>query len=449
MVSALEKHAPPPTASTGSHSDPELVSGSMNEAKLLRKLDLKLLPAVSILYLLSFLDRSNVANARIEGLTTDVHMTGNQYLTGLTLYFVGYVLLELPCNIVLKRTTPRFWLPSLTIAWGIVATLMGVTQNLAGFFVVRFLHYLSMWYKRDERQYRISLFFSAASLAGAFGGILAWGIAHMHNEGLLTILVATAAYWFISNYPNTASWLSQDEREFVLVPGEFSQAKLPPLSSSEMTMMTRVAQLTSLNEQPTIIKDMGYTSAQSQLLTIPPYAVATLFTVFWALLSERYKRRALFIVVTSSVAMVGYIILLANQTPKAHPGISYLGTFFAAVGIYPSVALVLCWPAINVSGQTKRATANALQISIGNLGAVLGTQLYRPHTAPRYVVGHSFALAYLCVNIVVVTSLLFIPNKENKLKERHLVEHPETAGFHDTEADLRQGDRHARWIFQV
>jgi hypothetical protein len=80
-----------------------------------------------------------VANARIEGLTTDLGMTGNQYLTGLTLYFLGYVLFELPCNIILKRTTPRFWLPTLTIAWGIVATLMGVTQNLAGFFVVRFL----------------------------------------------------------------------------------------------------------------------------------------------------------------------------------------------------------------------------------------------------------------------------------------------------------------------
>jgi hypothetical protein len=80
-----------------------------------------------------------VANARIEGVKTDLIMTGNQYLTGLTLYFLGYVLFELPCNIILKRTTPKFWLPTLTIAWGIVATLMGVTQNLAGFFVVRFL----------------------------------------------------------------------------------------------------------------------------------------------------------------------------------------------------------------------------------------------------------------------------------------------------------------------
>lgn len=97
------------------------------------------------------------------------------------------ILLQIPCNIILKRTTPRFWLPTLTILWGIVATLMGVVQNLAGFFVARFflgvtesglfpgvVYYFSMWYKRRERQFRISLFFSAAALAGSFGGILAY-----------------------------------------------------------------------------------------------------------------------------------------------------------------------------------------------------------------------------------------------------------------------------------
>jgi MFS family permease len=194
---------------------------------------------------------------------------------------------------------------------------------------------------------------------------------------------------------------------------------------------------------------MGYTSAQSQLLTIPPYAVATIFTVFWAILSEKKARRGLFIIITSSIAIVGYIILLANKNPSKHPGVSYAGTFFAAVGIYPSVALVLSWPAINVSGQTKRATANALQISIGNLGAVLGTQLYRPITAPRYVLGHGFALGYLCANIVVVGTLWWKLEKENKEKQRYLVENPETKGFHDSEEDLRLGDRHPRWAFQT
>lgn len=117
MASVAEKHTQLHASNT-SDSDIEINPRSINEKRLLRKLDLRLLPAVSVLYLLSFLDRSNIANARIEGLTTDLHMTGNQYLTGLTLYFIGYVLFELPCNIILKRTTPKFWLPStFEIVW--------------------------------------------------------------------------------------------------------------------------------------------------------------------------------------------------------------------------------------------------------------------------------------------------------------------------------------------
>ncbi|KAI4642449.1 uncharacterized protein J4E79_011511 [Alternaria viburni] len=438
-----------PAASTSSASDVEIVPGTINEKKLLRTLDLRLLPAVSILYLLSFLDRSNgidfsiptadesvltndpVANARIEGLTTDLGMTGNQYLTGLTLYFIGYVLFEIPCNIVLKRTTPKFWLPTLTVVWGVVATLMGVTQNLSGFFA-----------------------------------ILAYGIAHMRNEGLLTIIIGIIAYWFISNYPATVSWLSKEERAFVQarLKADSDATNDEAFSWAEVLLAAKDIKIwlyafafhtmslplyTLSLFLPTIIRDMGYTSAQSQLLTIPPYAVATLFTIFWAILSERYARRALFILTTSTVAIIGYIILLANTDPKARPGVSYVGTFFAAIGIYPSVALVLCWPAINVSGQTKRATANAMQISIGNLGAVLGTQLYRANSGPRYVLGHSFALGYLCLNLVVVGVLWVLLKRENAEKERVLVERPQTGGFHDSVEDVKMGDRHPRWRFQV
>src|ERR1700710_214828 len=106
------------------------------------------------------------------------------------------VLFEIPCNIVLKRTTPKIWLPTLMLVWGIVATLMGVSQSFAGIVVARtflgitesglfpgVVFYLSMWYKRTETHYRVALFFSAASLAGAFGGIFAYGIGFMRRVG--------------------------------------------------------------------------------------------------------------------------------------------------------------------------------------------------------------------------------------------------------------------------
>ncbi|KAF2663781.1 MFS general substrate transporter [Microthyrium microscopicum] len=457
----------------------------VNEKALLRKLDWKLLPALSILYLLSFLDRSNVANARLEGLTTDLKMTGNQYLTGLTLYFIGYVIFEIPSNIILKRTSPRIWLPTLTLAWGVVATLMGVTQNLGGFFTVRFFlgateaglfpgvcYYLSMWYKRHERQYRIALFFSAASLAGAFGGILAFGIAKMRHvgglngwrwifilEGILTVLVSLFAYFFIVNYPNTAKFLTPEERDFVQArlkadsdatahegfswENVRSALKDPKCWLYGLAFHTMSLPLYTLSLfLPSIIASLGYKAASAQLMTIPPYALATAMTVLVAWASETFRRRAPFAMACSFLALLGYIILLFNKQPTIHPRTSYAGTFLAAAGIYSSTGLALAWPANNVGGQTKRAVASAMQISIGNLGAVMGTQLYRPNMAPRYVVGHSMALAYLAANIVVTFVIWKVLSRENKKRDQVL----ETQGGGDGEW---KGDEDLRWRFST
>lgn len=181
----------------------------------------------------------------------------------------------------------------------------------------------------------------------------------------------------------------------------------------------------------------------AQLLTIPPYAVAFVTTLCVAIASERLAKRAVFIAGSSAVAAIGYIILLANTNPTARPGVSYVGTFFAAAGIYPGTALVLSWPAINVSGQTKRAIANAMQISIGNLGAVMGTQLYRSGDGPRFVVGHSMALAYLIANIVVVSILGWRLKKQNQSRAAVSEEIKHVGDVEDW-----KGDSDSRWRFE-
>ncbi|GLA76086.1 hypothetical protein AtubIFM55763_007652 [Aspergillus tubingensis] len=466
-IEADEKAASPTTSSVT----------NINEKALLRKLDFRLLPPLTILYLLSFLDRSNVGNARLEGMATEIHMSGDQYLTGLTLYFIGYVLFEVPCNIVLKKTTPRIWLPTLTLVWGVVATLLGVVQNYAGYLTSRtalgiaesglfpgVVFYLSMWYKRNEQHYRVALFFSAASLAGAFGGILAWGIAHMKGEGLLTVLMSIGAYFWVYNYPSTAEFLTPEERQFIqfrlkndndstrdeqftwsAVFDAFKDIKVWLYGLAFHTMSLPLYTLSLF--MPTIISALGYTSAQAQLLTVPPYAVAFVLTITVAILSERTHRRAPFILGSTALACIGYILLLTDH----RPGVSYLGTFFAAAGIYPAVAIVLSWPANNVSGQTKRCIANAMQISIGNLGAVLGTQLYRTETSPRYFLGHGFALGYLVANLVVVGVLWEVLRRENRVKaevrEREGME-ALMGDVGDAEGDFL-GDRDPRWIFQT
>lgn len=158
---------------------------------------------LSLPFNLPFVHLSSVGNALIEGLAADLHMStfyptaglhipycrskkaGSQLVTALSINFVTYVLFEIPSNIILKLTTPRFWLPTLTFFWGIICVLTGITQNFAGFLLARFfigvvdsgfipgcVFYMSMWYKRDEQIYRTSLLLSAAGLAGGFGGVL-------------------------------------------------------------------------------------------------------------------------------------------------------------------------------------------------------------------------------------------------------------------------------------
>ncbi|KAI0394163.1 major facilitator superfamily domain-containing protein [Xylariaceae sp. FL0594] len=470
-----------------SASDSETATGpAVNEKALLRKVDGYLLPAVGILYLLSFLDRSNIGNAKIEGLLADINTSSDAYLVGLSLYFVGYVLFEVPCNIILKRTSPRVWLPSLTIAWGVVATLTGVVQNQPGFLAARFFlgvteaglfpgvtYYFSMWYKRRERQYRVALFFSGAALAGAFGGALAYGIGRLRGvvwvngwrwifilEGIATVLVAVAAYKFVHNYPATAKFLNDDERKVIhqrlaadsdaTHSEEFSWAGVkealrdPKCWLYGLGFHTMSLPLYTLSLfLPTIITNLGYKAATAQLLTVPPYAFAFGTTLGVAILSERLGKRAVFIGGPAVFAAIGYAILLGNTDPVARPGVSYAAVFFAAGGIYPAVALVLSWPTINVSGQTKRATATAMQISIGNVGAVIGTQLYRGHDGPRFIVGHSFALAYLLANAVVVAILAVMLKRENE-RRAQIAEEIQDIG----ELAEWNGDVDPRWRFE-
>lgn len=203
---------------------------------------MKLIPWLCLLYLISFLDRTNVGNARLEGLLKDLHMTPGDYFASLSIFFVSYALAEPLTNVLLKRLRPSIFLPAIMIAWGICMTCMGLVHNWSGLMVARFFlglteaglfpginYYLSCWYRRDEFGIRAAIFFSAAAVAGSFGGLLAAAIAKMKGvghkegwawifilEGLATILIATASFWMVHDFPDNATFLSDIDRQRVI-----------------------------------------------------------------------------------------------------------------------------------------------------------------------------------------------------------------------------------------
>jgi sugar phosphate permease len=109
----------------------------LDEKAILRKMDLRLIPMLALLYLLSFLDRGNIGNAKIEGLTEDLGMSGAQYNWCLTVFFFTYAAFEVPSNLLLKKLRPSIWLPTIMVAWGIVMTLMGIVKSYEGLLVAR------------------------------------------------------------------------------------------------------------------------------------------------------------------------------------------------------------------------------------------------------------------------------------------------------------------------
>jgi hypothetical protein len=231
------------------------------------------------------------------------------------------------------------------------------------------------------------------------------------KEGLLTVSIAIAAYFYIYNYPATARFLTPKEKEYVISRlkedsdavrdekftwgGVIQALKDPKVWLYGLCFHTVSVPISSLGTfLPTIINELGYTPAQSQLLSIPPYVASFILTMAFAVYAERTKLRAPFIIASSTLAIIGFIILIASHRPE----VSYGGTILATSGAYCTAAITAGWPANNVSGQTKRAIASAVQISIGNLGGIVGSQLYQPKWAPRFVIGNCVVWNYIFVH---------------------------------------------------
>lgn len=166
------------------------------DKRITRKLDKHIMPWLFGLWLLAFIDRSNIGNARIDGLAEDLSLDANKFNIALAVFYVPYIVWDVPSNLVIKYLQAGYYLPGLLMAWGVVSMCTGFVKSYAGLLVARFflglteggllggmLVYLAMFYRRHQLLYRITLFYCAAPLSGAFGGLLATGLAQIHSGG--------------------------------------------------------------------------------------------------------------------------------------------------------------------------------------------------------------------------------------------------------------------------
>ncbi|QNP97803.1 YALIA101S12e02036g1_1 [Yarrowia lipolytica] len=453
------------------------VHPTINEKKVTRKIDLRIVPILSILYLMSFLDRGNIGNANIEGLSTDLGLTGPQYNMCLTVFFFTYSVFEVPSNMMLKRLKPSIWLPAIMVAWGIVMTLMGIVQNYGGMLATRIFlglteaglfpgvtYYLTLWYPRRDIQFRTAMFFSAASVAGAFSGLLAFGIGKMDGvgnlegwrwifilEGIATTLIAALSFFLVVDFPDTAKFLTDEEREWVLWRLKYDTNSRKTNSASQQAIMVEENDSHSWDEVkkaimdpqlypqcllysavlvplygvslflPTIVKNLGYSSEGAQLMTIPIYAVGAIASIVQAWVSDRYGWRSPLLVFNFCCMFIGYMLAM-NVSAVRNPSATYAGCYLVALGLYPGIPAVISWLSNNTAGTYKRGVSMGMQIGFGNLCGAIASQIYRSKDAPQFKLGHGIEVMFICIGFICIFVLNLYYYLVNRNRRRMVAE---------------------------
>ncbi|KAF8063345.1 major facilitator superfamily domain-containing protein [Lyophyllum atratum] len=409
------------------------------EKRLVRKIDRRIVPTIWLLYTLSYLDRANIGNAKIGGMEKSLNLTSTQYSVILLLFFVSYVLFEVPLNMLLTRVRPSMYLSILCFLWGAVATCMAAVDSWKSLAAVRFClgiteagfapgiaFYLSSWYKRHELAKRYSIYYTATAVSGAFSGLLA-GVITDHLklargiegwrwllliEGVGSCFVACFTWMILPDWPSTTKWLTPEEK-FIAVQrlshdgigntatGEpqptHAQAAKMAFSDWRTWILVLMYMLATGSQTiqyfiPTLVSQTGYKGFTAQYMTIPVYMVALVGILVFSFVSDWRRERANWITGAAGVAGVGFVVTVVSGNLK----VKYAFLCLAVGGVYAVCPLTLLWVSSIIDHPAeKRAIAIALVNGLGNSASIYGSFLWPSNTGPRYVQGFAVTTVFV------------------------------------------------------
>ncbi|KII91689.1 hypothetical protein PLICRDRAFT_136092 [Plicaturopsis crispa FD-325 SS-3] len=480
-----------PSYANAVHRDAETVEYTEAEEKAVRrKIDTRVLPIVIFSYLFNQFDRTNIGNAHVlPAFNANFGITdNNKWTLALSIFYVGYCLLEMPANVLQRRIgANRFFFLSLTF-WGlsslsfvyakgygallVLRVLMGVGE--AGYYA-GMIYYLSFWYKKHELAMRISLCMTG-TFPGAVGGLLAFGLVRAHTslltgwqflylvEAIPTIIMATVILLLLPSFPFSATFLTPRERAI-------AQARLrdnKPQSHGGMSgwqgfkavvcdinswmfvliyTCFNVGVATISYFLPVLIKELGFSSIDAQGMTVAPYVVGWFMVIFQAIHSDRTRDRGYHIMLSAATSTIGYVIL-ATCVQKS-TGAAYFALFLVVGGNFSMFPLVMSWAANNFSPTSKRGVGTAFIVSISNCVSIASPQIYFD-ADDNYRIGHGIAAACLFACFLTTFALrtrLSLLNKRNKRVLEALTEEEKNAVIIDETAEVWDND--PRYVFMT
>ncbi|KAG0145001.1 hypothetical protein CROQUDRAFT_723661 [Cronartium quercuum f. sp. fusiforme G11] len=441
----------------GSKSETLLEIDPREESRLLFKLDKLILPLTALVYLSAYLDRGNLGNAKLQGLYSHIlHKDDTKFSVVLCAFYITYILLSIPGTLLSRAILPSTCIAIGALIWAVAATAMAGSKTYGSLIVCRLFIgvgealfgqsvalYYSIWYKKNEVTRRIAIFIGAGALAGAFGGLIAFGVSHIHGrlatwrilfllEGLPSILLAIIIFFLLPSKPQKSRYLNERERAILKArlksDGLFEthssinwsgvRRSLTDWKTYVVALLYSCMNLTLGSVSgflPTIISSMGYGNASAQLHTVPPYAVAFVFMFIMATMSDKLGNRGIFIATVFTISSVGWIILLVNESNHT---LRYFATFCVVIGGYCSIPLIAGWVSNNNATQSQRAVSLGMLNTVGQCLSILAAFIFPESERPKWKKGFGVNLAFNLLGITIALGMSIYFRLENQRRDR-------------------------------
>ncbi|KAK4494376.1 hypothetical protein PRZ48_014674 [Zasmidium cellare] len=432
-------------------SDAELQS---LQKKLVRKIDLLILPAIGILYILNYVDRQNLASAKLQGIMEDLHLTEQDFATAISILFVGYLPFQIPSNMIItKIPRPGMYICCAVVIWGGISAATAAVHNYGQLLAVRAIlgmveavffpgaiYYLSAWYTKKELGKRFAGLYIAQQVGNAFGGLLAAAILQLDGahgiagwqwlfiiEGSATVRIGAICACILPEFPHNcrihpaierdlAVWRIESEagaaegtEEESVLRGFAKALSDPKLILLILCNMLSQGQGSIANFFPALVASLGYSSTISLLLTAPPYVLAGFVYYGIMFYSDRKNTVYPIIMLCITIATGMYIIPMSTTSIGARY-FSMMILPFASVGpqilLYKTTNLHLARPV------SKRAAASALVNAIGGTSNIWTSYLY--YAPPHYYAAFGALMACAVLFAGVISTYRWLVLRENK-----------------------------------
>lgn len=420
------------------------------EIRVLRKITLRIIPFIMLLYFIAFLDRVNIGFAALT-MNQELGFSPTVFGIGAGIFFLGYFLFEVPSNLILNKVGARIWIARVMITWGLVSGAMAFVQGTTSFYILRFLLgvaeagffpgiilYLSFWFPMKRRAQVTAIFMAAAPLSTALGSPISGALLELHGflgwsgwkwmfvlEAIPAVILGCVVLFWLTDRPAKAKWLTDEERNWLMQTlaaeqstkaGSAHVSVWKGLADKRVIALSLVYFGTSAGLytlgiwSPQIIKAFGMSSLQVGLLNAIPAIIAVVAMVLWARHSDKKVERTWHIIGACMLAAVG--LIYAGMVTTVVTAI--IALTLVNVGISASKPPLWSMPTMFLSGSAAAAGIATIN-SIGNLGGFVGPVMIgviKEHTG-SFTGGLLFVAALLCLSSILVWLLSKSAERQN------------------------------------